>query len=342
MKKWKWLAAVAIMTIIMFQPESAVTAAQNSMRMWVSGVAPALFPFLVLMPALTGREACMAYRALFSSAMGKLFHLSGEAAPAVIIGMLSGSPGGAISIMHIAGESGMRRGEVWRIALAVTGISPAYLVMGVGQGLYGSAALGVRLAVIQFCVQLAMLFILRGFFKEENQIVLPAAHATPADPMHGAVENVLSIAGYMVFFSVLATALSSLIEEKAGGLLLPIMDLPSGLSNLAAHDAEPFQLGAAIGFGGLCIGMQNMDRLRESGLPWSCYIASRCISASAIALACQCLLSKKQSKTAFHIWNSLNSCAFSTLISAVFSLFLLIYFSKKCVLNNKKSPRSTI
>lgn len=342
-RKAKYVGALLVVVGILFRPESAVEGAQRAMRLWVSSVAPALFPFLVLMPVLTGPEACAAYTALFSRIMQPLFRLPGQAAPAVFIGMISGSPGGAIATARIAGQSGMQCGQVWRIALAVAGVSPAFLVMGVGQGLYGSAALGAKLALIQMAVQLILLFALRSCFCGETECATLKLEQTQDQPVRQAVEHVLVICGYMVFFSALACVAASMLGKESGLALLLLMDLPSGLAELSAcsFSGASFVLGAAIGFGGLCIGMQNLDVLGPTGLSLRDYIAVRCMGAALMGVGCMLVLPESTIRLAERVQNPINACAFSVLIAAVLALPGMVYFSKKYLINRARMTAKT-
>ena len=81
---WKrigFYCGAGLMIAMIAQPQLCVDAAQRAMCMWFESVAPALFPFLALMPLITGDTACAAYNRLFRRAM-RLFDLPGSAAPA--------------------------------------------------------------------------------------------------------------------------------------------------------------------------------------------------------------------------------------------------------------------
>lgn len=338
MKKAKLTGAFFLLALILLRATQAVEGAQRAMALWVTNVAPALFPFLVLMPMLTGAEASMVYRTLFSGMMQPLFHLQGQAAPALVIGMIAGSPGGAIATMQLASGNGMRRGEAWRIALAVVGISPAFLIMGVGRGMYGSIVRGIRLALIQMFTQLFLLLFLRSFFKEETTLVKVDGRNAMDQPVRCAVETVLVICGYMVFFSSVGAAIAGMIGAEWGKLLLLIIDLPSGLAELAGRDfpAANFLLGAAIGFGGLCIGIQNLDALRKIGLSVGCYFAVRCMAAFIMGTACMLILPHQKFSLLEKLQNPRRISAFSILIALILAIPPMISFSRKCFLNKTK------
>ena len=178
-RRHKWIFAAAVMALIFVRPQQAVNGVQRAMRMWYQGVAPALLPFLALMPMLTGREACAAYEKIFSPVMKKCFRLPGSAAPAVIAAILAGSPGGSAAVNEIRSGGGLSDRHAARIALSVCGVSPAWLVLGVGCSLLGSKAAGVKLALIQAAVQLILLKTL-----EKVEIQTPVAKQDIFCPAH--------------------------------------------------------------------------------------------------------------------------------------------------------------
>ena len=93
------LAALAVAALLVF-PETVLTAAQQAMYSWYSSVAPALFPFMALLPLLTCRESARIYERLLGRLTRAVFRLPGAAAPAVVVGMTAGSPAGAIAALR--------------------------------------------------------------------------------------------------------------------------------------------------------------------------------------------------------------------------------------------------
>lgn len=337
MKKLKFWGVVLVFTMILLKPETSVTNAQRAMATWYGSVAPALFPFLALMPLLTSDEACAAYEALFSKWMRPLFGLPGPAAPAVIIGMIAGSPGGALTLRRVAANSNMSYADMKRIALALGGVSPAYLIMGVGQGLYGSAALGMKLAAIQACIQLLLLVLLPRHKGTGGERIKADTYDDARNPIYAAVENLLSICGYMVVFSVIAGVMADFLGESIGTGLLLIMDLPSGLAGLSKLQIQGKMIlqGAAIGFGGLCILTQNLDVLRPLGVGWKDCLCARCISAAVFAGACTVMETAAGSITVLRTTGK--TYAISLFVAGIAVLPALYLLSKKIFLNKTKN-----
>lgn len=311
MKRLKLPLCIAALTAILLHPQASVSGARSAMLLWCTSVAPSLFPFLALLPVLTGAEARRAYQRLLGGAMRRLFDLPGSAAPAVVIGMIAGSPGGALAVRSTATGGELSSADAKRLALALTGLSPAYLVLGVGHGLLGSAALGWRLAAVQAFVQITLLTCLRGIpFIEEK---ISTAQLDRPGGMSAAVENVLCICGYMVVFGATAAVLADLLGALPGTLLLLAADLPGGLARLFQTTLPCRDLlgCAAIGFGGLCIGAQNLDALRSIGVTAREYFCTRGIAAAlmgcigAVALRISPLSAEKTPDPAFVCWISI-------------------------------------
>lgn len=335
-KTAKFLLAAAMAAAILLRPQQAVDSARQAMLLWSGCVAPALFPFLALMPLLTGPEACVTYDRMFAWLMKPVFRLPGSAAPAVIIGLISGSPGGAISLARIASQTGMKKSSLRRLAPVICGLSPAYLIMGVGLALFGSVETGLKLAGIQLGVQLFLLFILRFFRSVDDAAVPDITFDAKPGFIRPAVEAVLGVCGYMVFFSVAASAAAVLTGEKIGRFLLLALNLPSGMAELADPGVPGRMTLAAIavGFGGICISAQNMHVLAPLGMSWRDFLTLKFVE-SALCGAVSYFVFQQPSLPSAGIEGPIRiSYAFSLLITLFLCGPILISLSKKLFLNN--------
>lgn len=335
-RKYSWVFALLVLVLILMRPQQAVDGAQRGMRMWYQGVAPALLPFLALLPMLTGKEACAAYEKLLSPVMGKLFRLPGAAAPAVIAAMISGSPGGAAAICEVKSNGGISGKQAARIALATGGVSPAWLALGVGCGMLGSKAAGFKLAAIQAAVQLFLLKLLEKVEIGGLPEIQPAHTPVQASGIRSAAETTIAVCGYMAVFGACGSVAASFAGEKLGVALMAVLDLPSGAALISENSFPGYMtaLGCAMGFGGMCIAMQNMDKLRSIGVRWREYIAVRSISASVCALACG-IVFRGDIQIAVYLPAQKNLYMISLLAAALCAVPGMIYISKNIFLNNR-------
>lgn len=330
----KPVGAAAVLVLILLRPEASVAGGQRAMRIWCTSVAPALFPFLALMPMLTGGEACSFYRRAFGGVM-RLLGLPGEAAPAVLVGMIAGSPGGAIAARRVALQAGMKRQDAYRLALAVCGMNPAYLVIGVGQGLLDSAALGWRLVGIQLCVQLILLLRLQGIrFADDEPLVAQSEEGLENTGLRQAVESVLVVCGYMVVFGSATAAAASLIGDAAGTALLAVCDAPGALAAISQMEGtlKLPMMSAVVGFGGLCIAAQNVDALRPLGIKMKEYIGVRAVAAL-LTGGFGMIAMRDMTIVDGIILNPMQTYAFSLLCTGIFALPGVVSLSKKSILN---------
>ena len=284
----KALGAAALLAALLARPTEAAQGARLALAQWAQGVAPALFPFMALMPLLTGALADRPCRGPLGRAFEALFGLPGAAAPALAAGLAAGSPAGALAARRAAAQTGMPRGRLWQLALGMGGLSPAFLIGGVGAGLLGSPRLGVRLALAQSAAQLTLLALLRRAWRGESQSVPPLPPDQALPPVRAAVQAVLTVGGYMALFAALARAIGALLDPRAGAALLCLMDVPSGAGLLAALSLPMEQrlvlLSALCGFGGLGIGAQNLAALGPDAPPPRVFWSVRLLSAALCAL----------------------------------------------------------
>ena len=340
-RKYGWIFGAAMLILIFVRPQEAVDGAQRAMRTWFTGVAPAMLPFLALMPMITAPEACAAYQKLFSGIMNRLFKLPGAAAPAVIAAMISGSPGGSAVIYEMKAGGGISNTDAARIALAVGGVSPGWLVLGVGCGMLGSKAAGLKFAAIQIVVQLFLLKLLEKVKIENAPGSEMHQPKTANRQMWSAVETVLGVCGYMAVFGAYGNVLASFAGKTAGTVLMSVLDLPSGVGMISDQifRGRYAAIGAAIGFGGLCIAAQNVERIRSFGIRWMDYLFVRLISAILNGGLCAVAFRNMRPEEVFRVPHG-KIYVISLLAAGIFTVPGMIFLSKNIFLNKRKGKKN--
>lgn len=295
MKRLKWLGGLAAMALLLSKPQAASRGAAEALVRWYASVAPALFPFLALMPLLTSGEAVGVYEKLLALPMRACFRLPGAAAPGMIVGMAAGTPAGALAARNVAAGAGMDRGQLQRLVAGIAGFSPAFLVGGIGVGMLNSAALGWKLWRAQLLTQIMLLTLLRGAWKGRAQGVDAVGDAFDDRPVRGAVMGILTICGYMTLFGALAGALGEWVGQGPADILVCLLDVPSGalrISRLAVpEEIRLILLAGMCGFGGMCIIAQSLGALKGCGVGAGAYVAVR-VLAGTIEAGCMALLLK--------------------------------------------------
>ena len=279
----KWVAGLLLSGLLLARPQAAALGAAQAMKKWYDAVAPSLFPFLVLMPLLTGGEAADIYEGLFARTMKGLFALPGAAASAVMIGMLSGTPAGAIAARNVAAGKGMKQGELHRLAAVMIGYSPAFLIGGIGAGMLNDPTAGWKLLVVQWAAQLTLLRLLRKVWRDRSLPVPPLRQSVTEAPVRNAVLVLITVCGYMALFGCLASVIRSVLGDGCANVLLCLLDVPSGALLLAEGPLnmklKMILLAAMCGFGGICVISQGLAALKGCGIKLWQFVAVRVVAA---------------------------------------------------------------
>ena len=286
MRYAKAVLSSAFLIGLFLWPGTAMNAARGAIYTWLTAVAPAMFPFMAVLPLLTCYDSRTVYEKLLGWIMKPVFGLPGAAAPVLIIGLVAGSPAGSAAVRRISVGGEFNIGQLKRLALCMVGLNPAYLISGVGGGLLGSESLGSALARSQILAQLALLFILR-FIYRGGEIVNPLQTELVEDE-NGTVKNALSavigVCGNMMLFSVITALLSMMLGQNMGTIAAFILDFPTGAKELTSNGYPIILLAALTGFTGMCISRQNMAILSQIGIKWKEYILIRMAASIMCAL----------------------------------------------------------
>ncbi len=274
--------------LLLLFPVEALEAARQAMAVWAGAYAPAMLPFFIILPVLSGAEAAALYERVFGRVMGLVFGCPGRAAGGVALGLIAGSPAGGIALGRLAG--GMKRCELSRAALLCTGLSPLFLVSAVGASMLGSAQAGAILARAQLGAMLLCALVFRWCWRGDDAEALPIAVDAPGGAVRDAALNVMSVCGYIVLFSVIAHLLAQLTGPQFEPWLLPLIEVTGGCAQLSRLDlpwaARLVLMAFVCGFSGLCVLMQNLSRLRALGLPWGRLVLGKLLHGIASALLC--------------------------------------------------------
>ena len=252
------LTALCLCAYLLIDSENAILRARDAMTLWYASVAPAMFPFFALLPALTDEDALSVYSRMFGKSMKKLFRISGASASPALVGLLAGSPAGSTAVLRAFLKGAISRKDARVLSALATGASPVFIVSSVGEGMMNDVSLGVKLLACTGTASFLTAFLVSRFCSSgENEFYV----GEPSDHMPGAIREavigVLTVAGYMTAFSVFAGWLNPNVYaffEVSGGCFV------------AAQKKSFVMAAAVIGFGGLCLTAQNIRNLGQAGV----------------------------------------------------------------------------
>ena len=282
-ERLRWLMALLCCWALILCRAEAMAAVWGALSYWATGYVAAMLPFYMVLPALTSGYAAALYERVCGRVMA-IFGLGGRYAGAVMISMMAGSPAGAMALMRLAPE-GMTRGELSRVGVLCSGLSPLFIGAAIGTGALGSGWAGAVLMRAQVGAVLVGGILLRKAWEKDKTIVAGAGGAMPAVQ---ATQALLTVGGYMAVSAVVAKVLGVIFGSRIEGLLLPILEVTGGAHVLAAMDMDMnlkmILIAGMLGFGGLSIGLQNLSKL--GGLPRQRLCVGKLLHAALGALFC--------------------------------------------------------
>lgn len=278
------LICAALFPLLIWQSEGARSGALAGAQLWAQILLPSLLPYFAAagllqrlgLPALIGRA--------LAPAAARLFGVSGEAAAVFLLGLTGGYPLGAASAAELGRSGALTKEEGEHLLSFCDNTGPAFAVGALGAGVFGSALTGFLLWLIH-----AGTAVLTGVLLSIGRPRAAAAYRaeTPSAPnafsealtgsVKAAVTALLSIGGYVIFFSALlgiadsfgmlnaaAKRLSRLSGVETAyfrALLGGMLELSNGIGAMRALPCTPLSLALGsflLGWGGLCVHWQAL------------------------------------------------------------------------------------
>ncbi len=245
------VGCLCLLFLFLFRSEETAEQVMEGLSLCLRRVIPSLFPFMVISSLILSSDFCALLARLLSRPFRRIFGVSGQGGCAVILGLLCGFPVAAQCAVSLYENEQIGREEFCRLMTFANNPSAAFLVGGVGYALFEDPFFGILLYLLTL-ISAALI----GVFQ---QLVL----GTPTDSLSrspvpapsrsgkatcftGAVISssgaMVSICGFVVFFTVLMGTLSDLLPtrlpEGIRALLLGCLEMTGG-TELAASCASP-------------------------------------------------------------------------------------------------------
>ncbi len=245
--------------LLVVNPLPAMEMAGESLSLCYRIIIPSLFPFFVFSRLLIDFGITQQCSRLLSPRTRSLFGVPGSGAAAIILGILSGYPIGAATAVRLYQHGSCTKTEAERLLTFCNNAGPMFILGSVGIGMLHNKQLGVLLYVSHLLSALITGFLFRNH--GENYAfskALPPAEKPNINPafslanaINDALNNVLKVCGFVIFFSVVCKllpwkppllhsllemtgGLSALIDQSTNiPLLLPVISFLLALSGLS-------------------------------------------------------------------------------------------------------------
>lgn len=285
--KWGMILLLTYMiAFLVINPTSAMTAVEDALRLCVRVVIPSLFPFFVCSRLLVGLGAGRVFSRLLSKGMRPLFGVPGSGALALVLGVFSGYPIGAATVVGLYEEGSCTKTEGERLLAFCNNAGPLFVMGSVGVGMLHNRNLGIMLYLIHLVSALLTGILFRNYGRNEKpRAALPPGGKQKANPaalvtaaVVDGVNSIFKVCGFVVFFSVLSSAL-----PWRSPFLYGILEMTGGVKALLDSGGSIGQMLPVVSFflalSGASILLQTIGIVFPSGLSVKPYLFGKMVQA---------------------------------------------------------------
>lgn len=227
---------------------------------------PTLFPFFILSDYWS-KNFYITDSSPFSRIFVRLFHIPPSGLLAFIIGIICGFPLGVKVARDLYDRDEIDQGQLTSLCGFSNNPSMAFVISGVGLGIFGS----VRIGILLFLSCLLSAIACGVLFRQEETKV--TKHANISRQKFILVESIkhagltsITVSSYVIFFSAIICVV------KNSPLLAPYLELCSAVEIISKSSFNTSQklalIAFSLGFSGLSVHMQSFsfmgDRVKKS------------------------------------------------------------------------------
>ena len=274
-----FLGLLAAAFLLLRNGAAVKLAAEEGLTLCIRSVLPSLFPFFVLSSLLLSLGFAESLGRLLAPAMEFLFHLGGNGAAALALGLIAGYPSGARAVTGLYQQKLCGKEEAEQLLAFCNNCGPAFFLSFLGAERFGSTLTGMRLWLIHVLSALISGILLRP--QRTLALASPAPRRNTAsfslaftEAVQSAVSSYLSVCGFVLLFSVLLQPLKACFGSTP---FLGFFELFSGASMLDGSKLS-FVLAAAISsWGGLSVHAQSAAFFAAAGLNEKWYFRGKAL-----------------------------------------------------------------
>lgn len=208
----------------------------------------------------------------------RLFSLTGEEFAVFLMSLVSGYPVGAHLISRLCSQEKTDRDKAKRMLAFCVNAGPAFIIIVCGEGVFGSAAVGIRLfaAHVSASVIIALFTAKNGDLPADTDGGIddsPSFSEAFVRSVSGASAAVISVSAYVVLFSGICGMLAaSPLPHPAVKFLTAVFEVTSGVTACAV---SPVTAAFLLGFGGISVQLQVMSAAGNAAPSFNMIFLSR-------------------------------------------------------------------
>lgn len=304
---------IALTLFMIINPSETVIAAADGFKLWYSILLPALLPFFIITELMVNLGLVRFIGVMLEPIIRPIFKLPGCSSVVIVMGFTSGFPMGAILCKKLYEEKMLTANETERLVSFTNNSSPLFIIGAVGVGMFGSPVYGYLLAASHYLANLLIGILWRSkaisfhknestspsFYSAYQELLLSKTKSLGqllGEAIKNSLNNIIAIAGFIIFFSVLVKMLvlwgildgfaliltyliPSITNQLAYGLGMGIFEITLGTNTITMTNSEiiikMIIVSIILAFSGLSIIAQVMSVVSTIPVRASFYFKTR-------------------------------------------------------------------
>lgn len=223
---------------MIISPTNSINGAEDALKLCADKVIPSLFPFIFCSNMFISLGIARIASRTLSPLTQRLFGISGVGAIAIVLGITSGYPIGAVCAASLYQSGECTKNEASRLLAFCNNSGPMFVIGAIGIGMLHNYRVGVFLYLIHFFSALICGIIFKRWKNPEKKNTLPPAfedaeikNAIPdmGTAIAKSVETMLLICGFIIIFSVFTSAIPDCSAKK---YIYSLLEVTGGLNML--------------------------------------------------------------------------------------------------------------
>lgn len=268
---------------------SNLVAAKSGLDLWFNNVIPSLFPFFIATELLTYTNIIPFLGRKLSKFTYSIFHVPGEGAFPILMGIISGYPVGAKIVSTLRLNDVCTKEESERLLAFSNNSGPLFILGTVGISLFGNSSIGILLLITHILASFTVGFLFR-FWKfsnksSKNSYTINSTNKSLhfsdlgeaiGNSIKSAISTITLIGGFIILFSVIISILENshfidifsnflnrlgISMDFSKALSMGFFEITNGIKQLSSIPNKSISINIIfaaflLGFGGISVLLQ--------------------------------------------------------------------------------------
>lgn len=311
------LSFLFLLILMVIFPSESYKAAKNGLNIWFNTVLPSLLPFFIGTELLIGLGVVNFIGVLLEPIMYPVFRVPGAGSFAYAMSITSGYPIGAKITSELRNKNICSKEEGQRLLAFCSTSGPLFMIGAVAVGMFYNPSLGWIIVISHYLGSIIIGLCFRNYRRTRK----PSIHRTKTqnpfaalvnarkkdgrkfgillgDAVKNSFQSLLTIGGFIIFFSVLINLLSitkvlgifaiildpifsvfNISSESIRGFLSGILEITNGINTISLSTDSLITKGVLvsfiIGWGGFSIHAQAISFISKTDLTISPYLIAK-------------------------------------------------------------------